>query len=202
MCVISVLSTPESFLGAKNRYNGFKQVGGSVLFSFRYKSQSLPHSRKTSTYIQFDQTRQPIDSNVTETPRHIKTPQEENIPYQTQSKTDYSFIMAKTVIKKACSTEGCTWTPDQGQDCPKHPKTDQKPASKAPIAANKTKRMTHHCPKAAKGNCRRAKHPTLGHGYCSKHQYYCSVELCTYTPIQGQPCLKHGDPEQRIASRR
>lgn len=60
------------------------------------------------------------------------------------------------------------------------------------MGGGKSKRHTHHCPKASKGNCRKTNHPTLDITYCSKHQYYCSVPGCTYTPIQGQGCLKHG----------
>ena len=39
----------------------------------------------------------------------------------------------------------------------------------------KSKRHTHHCPKANKGNCRKVDHPTLTIRYCSKHQFYCSI---------------------------
>ncbi|KAI4208430.1 MAG: hypothetical protein LQ349_009730, partial [Xanthoria aureola] len=103
-----------------------------------------------------------------------------------------------------CSAENCTWTPLQGKECARHPEAnpEQAPpaARKAAIVANKcTKRMTHHCPGLGKGNCRKIKHPTMAHMYCTKHQFYCPVDLCTFTPIQGQPCPKHGDPAQRIA---
>ena len=65
------------------------------------------------------------------------------------------------------------------------------------MAKGNTKRMTHHCPKEKKGNCRKAPHPTMGHMYCTKHQYYCSVLGCTWTPIQGQPCPVHGEWTER-----
>lgn len=60
-----------------------------------------------------------------------------------------------------------------------------------PYTMGGTKRDTHHCPKDFKGNCRRAYSPA-GVAYCSKHEYYCSVPGCTFRPLQGQACPKHG----------
>lgn len=103
-----------------------------------------------------------------------------------------------------CKAPDCTWTPLQGRPCARHPDAnpEQVPAYRPTNRVGTMKRNNHHCPREGQGNCRPTQVPGKGHTYCAKHQLYCPVELCRWTPIQGQGCPKHGKPGQKITYRK